>query len=327
MASQIPVSINFLKRLELYKTEKPFRIHVGQPAGLPEMRTTNIETEPKIVMLTDVRGKEGDYNLDTHGFQFVTHHQEFSSFTEAQAVEKEYLPEVETVILDNVPGADRAVVFDWRIRKQLQQSYQDRNVLVSPLELQDPTLALAPSQTVHTGIKMPLNTYTLRKRVKMHLGEEAKELLEGRVQMIKQLRRPIKHTAYNWPLVLCDSQTSPLEQLVSVDQVGWRFVGDIYYAPYDPLFRWYFQSAMTTKEGVIIKSWDTDLSARSRFCLHSSCSLPDGLVPNGSRPRASIEVRALVFLLDILASTVLKRLVIDVRSLLLQPQNLEVNQT
>ncbi|KAK5659825.1 hypothetical protein OQA88_1037 [Cercophora sp. LCS_1] len=269
MAPKISVSINFLKRLKLYKTEKPFRLYIGQPVDFPDAPITNVETEPRAgIELSDIRGEEELYSLETHGFRFIKHDQSFSAFTDARVVEEQYLPEVEAIIRNNVPGANKVVVFNWRLREQMEQSKRDPNILVSPLELQEPTFALAPSQMVHTAIKLTKDAqdateYTLLKRVRKHLGEEAKELLKGRVQIIN-FWRPIEYTIYNWPLVLCDGRTSPVEKLIAVDQVGRRFVGDIYYAPYDPSFEWYYQSAMSKQEGVIFKNWDTSLSTQSR---------------------------------------------------------------
>lgn len=116
MPPQVSVSINFLKRLELYKMEKPFRMYVGQPSGYPDARITNVETAPKEgIPVTDVRGGEGLYDLESHGFKFIEHGQSFSSFGDVQAVEQQYLPEVEDIIRDNVPGAERVIAFDWRV--------------------------------------------------------------------------------------------------------------------------------------------------------------------------------------------------------------------
>lgn len=68
----------------------------------------------------------------------------------------------------------------------------------------------------------------------------------------------------NWPLILCDGRTAPLENLVAVDQVTRRFVGDVLYANHDPSYKWYYQSGMTQDEGVLFKSWDTDDKCSSR---------------------------------------------------------------
>lgn len=289
----VTVTLNFLKRLELYETEKPYRLYVGQPLDAPDAVITNVQTGPTPgIQLTDARGDEDKFLLDVHGFQFVKHDQSFSNFDDAQAVERDYLPAVERVISDNVGYADRVVVFDWRVRQQMEPARRDPNILVSPVQLQQPTFALAPSQTVHTDA----TEYTLLKRVRKHLGDEAEELLKGRVQMIN-FWRPIGHPIHNWPLILCDARTSSPENLIAVDQVGRRFVGDIYYAPFDESYRWYYQSAMTPQEGVIFKNWDTGKPGTNepKLCLHTSCALPEDTLPPNAPPRHSIETRALVF--------------------------------
>lgn len=50
-----------------------------------------------------------------------------------------------------------------------------------------------------------------------------------------------------------------LDKLVAVDQLTRRFTADVYYAVYDSNNQWYYQSAMKPSEGVLFKSWDTDV--------------------------------------------------------------------
>lgn len=49
-------------------------------------------TQPAEVL--DVRGHEGDYNLDTHGFQFARHNTAQQDFTNDTDVRNTYYPEL-----------------------------------------------------------------------------------------------------------------------------------------------------------------------------------------------------------------------------------------
>ncbi|KAF5228607.1 hypothetical protein FAUST_10975 [Fusarium austroamericanum] len=241
----------FIKDLQLYKREKPYLLFVGKPASAEHEKHTNVELETvSNVPVHDVRGRQHEYTIDEHGFQFVTHQQMFSDFDNENLISQHYLREVEKVISKNIPYANRVLVFDWRLRKQMTTA--EANETISPSQLDDRLLLLAPSQTVHSDT----TEFSLLKRVKHELPEEADDLLKGRVQLIN-FWRPLYHEVQNWPLFVCDGQTTPLENLVPVDQVTRSFVGDINYATYSDCYRWYYMSGMRTDEGVLFKSWDT----------------------------------------------------------------------
>ncbi|KAI8960372.1 hypothetical protein F5Y11DRAFT_349625 [Daldinia sp. FL1419] len=289
MPGDTKVELRFIKPLSKYKTEKPYWLFVGRPSEFSEIDLTNVELETVPgIPLHDIRNDGESYTLDDHGFQFVKHDQTFVEFDDEKLIESEYLPQVEKVIRDNVPDAQKVFVFDWRIRQQM--STDDANKLISPVQIQDRTHILAPSQTVHADT----TEFSLLKRVKTELPEEANELLKCRVQMIN-FWRPLYHEVQNWPLLVCDGKSTPLENLVAVDQIARSFVGDIYYATQTNACKWYYMSGMDINEGVLFKNWDTSNKAKSKLCLHSSCALPPEVLPSNYYPRLSIETRALVF--------------------------------
>ncbi|KAI0149944.1 hypothetical protein F4776DRAFT_603916 [Hypoxylon sp. NC0597] len=286
MSQPALVQLRFLKPLEKYQNEKPYWLFVGKPDGV-DMTNVTLEAVSGIP-IHDVRGEEQNYELDKHGFQFISHGLNFEAFHDDQRIEREYLPQVEEMILKNIPYAKKVFVFNWRLRKQMGE--EQMNSPVSPAQIQDKNYVFAPSQTVHSDA----TEFTLLKRVRKHLPEEADHLLKGRVQMIN-FWRPIYHEVRNWPLVVCDGRSTPLEKLVAVDQIGRRFVGDLYYATYHPGYKWYYQNSMGVDEGVLFKCWDTGNKASSKVCLHSSCDMPKDMLPEVYDPRLSIECRALVF--------------------------------
>ncbi|KAF4959029.1 hypothetical protein FGADI_1907 [Fusarium gaditjirri] len=179
MSGDTVAELSFIKDLDLYKQEKPYLLFVGKPANAENAKHTNIELEtvPNIPV-HDVRDRHHEYTVDEHGFQFVTHEQTFSDFDNENLINQHYLPEVEKVIYDNVPYAKKVFVFDWRIRKQMTTAEADETF--SPSQLVERLLVLAPSQTVHSDT----TEFSLIKRVKHELPDQADELLKGRVQMI-----------------------------------------------------------------------------------------------------------------------------------------------
>ncbi|KAL6881403.1 hypothetical protein J3F83DRAFT_722158 [Trichoderma novae-zelandiae] len=281
-------TLGFIKPLELYDNEKPYWLFLAKPDHRPDVELTNVQLDVITgIPLHDVRGHEDSYSLEEHGFQFIKTNQTFQAFDSEQRIIDEYLPQVEKVIRENIPYAEKIHIYDWRIRKEATNKDPD---LVSPNQIQDRSFPLAPSSTVHTDS----TEYSLLKRVKAFLPGEADHLLEGRVQLIN-FWRPIHHVAQNWPLVVCDARTTSMDKLVAVDQVSRQFVADVYYAKYDPDYQWYFQSLMAPDEGVLFKSWDTAESVPARTCLHSSTPLPADSLAKDYEIRRSVECRALVF--------------------------------
>lgn len=62
-----------------------------------------------------------------------------------------------------------------------------------------------------------------------------------------------------------------MDKLVAVDQVSRNFVGDVFYATYDPENKWYYQSNMGAHEGVLFKSWDTSPRVKSKGMVVCCC--------------------------------------------------------
>jgi hypothetical protein len=55
-------------------------------------------------------------SLDQHGFIYRQQKTNVKDFTQRALVEKFYLPEVESILREELQGADRIFFFDWRVR-------------------------------------------------------------------------------------------------------------------------------------------------------------------------------------------------------------------
>lgn len=113
-STEATVSLQFLKPLELYKREKPFRLFIGvdKAAGT---RDTNVETEEKSVTATNIRSFRKNFKLDYHGFQPLTHKLDFNKWKDKDQVETVFLKDVEKLLLDSIEGSYRVFIFDWRV--------------------------------------------------------------------------------------------------------------------------------------------------------------------------------------------------------------------
>ncbi|KAJ0336351.1 hypothetical protein COL922a_008051 [Colletotrichum nupharicola] len=92
------VDLEYIKPLELYKSQKPYWLFVGKPAGVQD-QITNVELE--------LASK-----VPVH--DFLKHGQDFKSFDNEDLIQSQYLPQVEKVLYDAIPYATRVHIFDWR---------------------------------------------------------------------------------------------------------------------------------------------------------------------------------------------------------------------
>src|ERR1700732_1244367 len=130
------------------------------------------------------------------------------------------------------------------------------------------------------------------QRVRDLLGDEAEELLRGRVQVIN-LWRPIRGPLRDAPLAVCDARSVSPNDLVPSDLVYRNRVGETYAVTYNPSHRWFYVPAMRTDEALLIKCFDSLTDGRARFVPHTA--FIDPTAPAELLPRESIEIRSLVF--------------------------------
>lgn len=61
----------------------------------------------------------------------------------------------------------------------------------------------------------------------------------------------------DWPLAVCDAQSVKPEELIAVDSVRRRYVGESYYLPYNAAHRWYYVSGQKRDEVLLITNYDS----------------------------------------------------------------------
>ena len=94
-------------------TEEAYRyIYLAPPPGKPEH---NLGDDPRPVIAHDARGREHEFALDTHGFQFVRHVSAETGFVDEERIKDVYYKEAEE-LLKSVTGAKRVLIFDHTIR-------------------------------------------------------------------------------------------------------------------------------------------------------------------------------------------------------------------
>lgn len=213
-------------------------------------------------------------SLDREGFAIGTYPTPFRDFFDPSAVERDYYPEMERLVLEQT-GGRRAIVFD-------------KNVRHAP-QAETPTTFLGkPARLVH-------NDYTATsapQRVRDLVGDaEAKAVLKRRYAFVN-LWRPLVGPLRDAPLALCDARSVAPETVVTSSLIYPDRRGEVYRLTFSPAHRWVYFPDMAAEELVFIKCWDSLEDGRARFSAHTA--FDDPTCPPGSPPRQSIEIRTLV---------------------------------
>jgi hypothetical protein len=232
--------------------------------------------EPHRVKIHDMRPVSGDLKLDKEGFELLEQRSAVRDFWDNDEVRRVYYPEAERFIAE-ATGASRVFIFDHLQRRRVDGA-ADRS-------RGGPRQPASRVHVDHTAKSGP-------QRVRDLLGDEAEELLKGRVQVIN-LWRPIHGPLRDAPLAVCDARSVDEHDLIPSDLVYRDRTGETYSVSYSPEHRWYYVPEMRPDEALLLKCCDTLNDGRARFMPHTSFT--DPTTPADARPRESIELRTLVF--------------------------------
>lgn len=249
----------------------PFMYVEKPPEGQPER---NFGEAIHKVQLTDIRGHESEYTLDKDAFQVLQNvptATTYETFNSDEAVEKVYYPEVEKLLLDNVPGAHKVIIFDHTVRRE------------------NPNANRQPVNRAHVD----QTPKAAEARVRLHVQDpkEAEELLKGRYRIIN-VWRSINGVVQSAPLAFASAESIDDNDLVGIEHRYPTRTGETMGVKYNPGQQWKYWSGMDDDERLFLKCSDTVEGVGKRV-PHSAFS--DPRTPAGARPRESIEVRALVF--------------------------------
>ncbi|HUC67270.1 MAG TPA: CmcJ/NvfI family oxidoreductase [Stellaceae bacterium] len=267
--AHVDAALNYLAPM----TARPRNYACEPPAGVPR---SNTAPESHTVPIYDVRPIASEIALDREGFTLLRHETAIRDFWDDDELRKVYYPEAEAAIAQ-ATGAARVFIFDHTRRKRVPGT-EDR---AAGLPRQPATRV----HVDHTATSGP-------QRVRDLLGDEAEELLRGRVQVIN-LWRPIRGPLRDAPLAVCDAGSVAPADLVPADLVYANRIGETYAVTYNPSHRWFFVPAMQRDEALLIKCFDSRADGRARFAPHTA--FDDPTAPLDMLPRESIEIRSLVF--------------------------------
>ena len=245
----------------------PFNYVEKPPVGVPQR---NFGDSPQSVRLNDARGKESDFELNTHAFATLTGHphNDKIDWNSDNSITSVYYPEVEKILLENVPGAQRILLFDHTVRRAKPDAHR------------------MPVTRVH----IDQTPKSAAARVTHHLPEEQEKLLAGRYRIIN-VWRPINGAVETFPLAFASSATVPDTDMVGVEHKYPDRSGETAAVRYNEDHQWWYWSGVDNNERILLQCFDSKKPMNR--VPHSA--FVDPRTGKGAKGRESIEVRALVF--------------------------------
>lgn len=143
----VKAKIEFLARLDKYRTEKPYVIVLGEDEDSDdEIPTSNLEFDlvPEID-LQDMR-EHTELEFDQCGFEFFAHHQSEVNEFQSSAAIAAYAAETQTLLKDRF-NAVQVRTYEVKLRQNVSF---DRQVF----DLNDPLAVEGPAVGAHNGQKI-----------------------------------------------------------------------------------------------------------------------------------------------------------------------------
>ncbi|MBA2558640.1 MAG: methyltransferase [Propionibacteriales bacterium] len=249
----------------------PYRYTFDPPPGVPKEAG---ELDNRRTRIWSGWAEADGLSLDVQGFAIGHHPTPFADFRDEAAVEREYCPAMERLVLAHT-GARRAVVFD-------------KNVRHAPSAAQPDTFLGRPARLVHNDY----TTWSAPQRVRDLLGPGPAEAVLKRRYAFINLWRPITGPLRDAPLALCDARSVAPETVVISTLIYPDRRGEVYRLTFSPKHRWVYFPDMNVEELIFIKCYDSSEDGRARFSAHTA--FDDPTCPPDAPARQSVEVRTLV---------------------------------
>jgi len=266
------VSLNYFRPPE--DGSVPFNYVEQPPEGQAPRNFGDFDID---VPIKDIRGHESEYTLDKDAFKVVSNLPESSEreFVDDESIKKNYYPEVEKLLLDNIPGATKVFIFDHTIRRS------------------NPDAPRAPVTRVH----IDQTKKSAIQRVHYHLPEEAEKLLEGRYRLIN-IWRPLNGPVQANPLGFASSASLKDEDLIPIEHRYPHRTGETAGIRYNEGQKWHYLSGMKNDERLFLECFDSEAhrpGTKVQGGRVPHTAFRDPRTPENAVGRESIEVRTLVF--------------------------------
>ncbi|KAF2830930.1 hypothetical protein CC86DRAFT_344076 [Ophiobolus disseminans] len=254
----------------------------------PHLNERTETTSP--MLIRDIRASPKEFNLDTHGFQFISLPPKARVRREddEETVKREYYPELEE-IAKKLTGASTTHVFNHVIRAHSSPSdegKQDAQGRWQSIPSSHAHVDYAATPGAIEGTKTELN---LPSHIAHLFDTSWRFSFLGAWRPLKSVRRD--------PLAVCDA-TSVTEADYQVRLREFARTGNksanyvMSHEGEEQRHEWWYMSEMQPDEMVVFKGYDTARDLAGWRCPHTAFRLEGS---EGEEPRESIEARIVCF--------------------------------
>ncbi|CAG8123872.1 unnamed protein product [Penicillium salamii] len=246
----------------------------------PGQAKCNFQELPYKIRLCDIRNeKENSLQVTKHGVEILqnvptkTVHE---TFTSDEEVKRLYYPEIEKILLNNLPGSQKVIIFDHTIRRQ------------------DSSTKRKPLYRAH--VDQSFKAAAERVRMEIPCPMEAESIINGTCRYrIVNVWRPINGAVESNPLAFADVSTIVDDRdLVPVEFRRPHRTGEILLMRPHPDHKWMYLSGVKDDERLLLQCFDSDAGSHERGKRLPHTAFWDPRTPHDAKKRESIEVRALV---------------------------------
>jgi hypothetical protein len=271
-------SLDFLARLALYETEKPYILLPLKGQGLDpdEERLDNLEFETHDgIVMKDIR-ENSRIKVDSYGFEYYRHTTSVHGFDTTEDVDA-YQVETEQLLRERF-SALYVLTYDVRLRRN--ERFDRREV-----DYLDKLLVEGPAKGAHVGecllkhfvqrlAHLPDVTFTSGPQIIQRYLPKDKQiefLRQGfRIRIFKLVCllicpsfsdwpastwRPLNDVLEDRPLAICDSRTVHPEELIPADRILPDRIGEVYYLQYAPHQQWQVSDTFFNRKTNQIRYW------------------------------------------------------------------------
>lgn len=271
--------LQYIRPLPIFEKERPYHIFAPITKG---SKRTNIEYEtgPEQVIV-DIRGREAEYGLGTHGFEFQSWVPPSLDWGIESDIMEKYVPAVKSLIVEMLDeDVKRCELFDWRMRDTASTRTTFR-----PID-SDRMLKVKAAHHVHVD-QSPSG---IVDRLYRQFGDEASDLIDRYHLQIYNVWKPLVDIVEDEPLAVCDARTACQADMIEIDSVSEDYTRRSFMVKYNDSFRFYYLNQMTKEEACIFRVFDS-AKVGGQGVPHAAFTHTNP----GATFRKSIEVRVVVF--------------------------------
>lgn len=256
-ANAVVGRFNFIKRLGLYKTIKPYSIAIEIESWSGNVPRSNFQQDSVDVSVEDIRGREDQFTFDQNGFALLEFNSSmmYEDFEDTRKLEDLYAQELGACLLQYFE-AKSVRVFSILVRR--------RHPEFPNIEVRRTAQAVQPASRVHIDAT-PQALRELMAELETHEGTPHHR--SGRFIYLN-VWKPLRGPLHDWPLAFCDARTVDKQDLEQHDHIfphspnapssPRNIVRENHIVYHNQSQKWYYLSGQLPSELLLFRQVDSE---------------------------------------------------------------------